>query len=52
VQVNTTGDPTSALLQNCASTSDKFFLLMSSTDIVAFNQIGTALSNRRVDKLV
>ena len=34
VQVNTSGDPTSSLLQNCASSADKFFLLTSSTQIV------------------
>src|SRR5262249_55965174 len=51
VQVNTDGDPTSTLLQNCASDSSKFFLLTSSTQIVAtFNQIGTALSSLRVAK--
>ncbi len=49
VQVNTGGDPTSTLLQHCASDSGKFFLLTSSTQIVAtFNQIGTALSNLRL----
>jgi Flp pilus assembly protein TadG len=49
VQVNTGGDPTSTLLQNCASDSSKFFLLTSSTEIVTtFNQIGTALSNLRL----
>ncbi len=49
VQVNTGGDPTSTLLQNCASDSNKFFLLTSSTEIVAtFGQIGTALSNLRL----
>jgi hypothetical protein len=49
VQVNTGGDPTSTLLQNCASDASKFFLLTSSTQIVTtFNQIGTALSNLRV----
>ena len=49
VQVNTDGDPTSALLQNCASDSSKFFLLTSSNDIITtFNQIGTQLSNLRV----
>ena len=51
IQVNTDGDPTSSLLQNCASSSDKFFLLTSSTEMVSvFNQIGTALSNLRVAK--
>jgi Flp pilus assembly protein TadG len=49
VQVNTGNDPTSTLLQNCASDPTKFFLLTSSTQIVTtFNQIGTALSNLRV----
>lgn len=49
VQVNTGGDPTSTLLQSCASDSSKFFLLTSSTQIVTtFNQIGTALSNLRL----
>ncbi len=49
VQVNTGGDPTSTLLQSCASDSSKFFLLTSSTEIVTtFNQIGTALSNLRL----
>ena len=49
VQVNTGGDPTSTLLQNCASDTSKFFLLTSATQIVTtFNQIGTALSNLRL----
>jgi Flp pilus assembly protein TadG len=49
VQVNTDGDPTSTLLQNCASDSSKFFLLTSSSAIVTtFNQIATQLSNLRV----
>jgi hypothetical protein len=48
VQVNTDGDPTSTLLQNCASDSSKFFLLTSSVQIVTtFGQIGTALTNLR-----
>ena len=34
VQVNTGGDPTSTLLQNCASDSSKFFLLTSASQIV------------------
>jgi Flp pilus assembly protein TadG len=51
VQVNTDGDPTSTLLQNCASDSSKFFLLTSSSQIVTtFNQIGTSLSSLRVAK--
>ena len=49
VQVNTGNDPTSSLLQSCASNSSKFFLLTSATEIVTtFNQIGTALSNLRL----
>ena len=51
IQVNTSGDPTSTLLQNCASGSDKFFLLTSAGDIVTtFSQIGTNLSKLRVAK--
>jgi Flp pilus assembly protein TadG len=49
IQVNTGGDPTSTLLQNCASTSDKFFLLTSASGIATvFNQIGTNLTKLRV----
>lgn len=49
VQVNTGNDPTSTLLQNCASDASKFFLLTSSVQIVTtFGQIGTALSNLRL----
>jgi hypothetical protein len=51
IQVNTGADPTSMLLQNCASDPSKFFLLTSSSQIVTtFNQIGTALSSLRVSK--
>jgi Flp pilus assembly protein TadG len=51
IQVNTSGDPTSTLLQNCATDTSKFFLLTSANQIVTtFNQIGTALSNLRVAK--
>jgi len=49
VQVNTGGDPTSTLLQNCATTSDKFYLVTSSSGIgTIFNQIGTNLSKLRI----
>jgi len=49
IQVNTDGAPTSTLLQNCASSADKFFLLTSSTQIVTtFNTIGTNLSRLRI----
>jgi hypothetical protein len=48
IQVNTGGDPTSTLLQNCASSSDKFYLLTSASQIVTvFNQIGTNLTQLR-----
>ncbi len=51
IQVNTGGDPTSTLLQNCASDSSKFFLLTSASQIVTtFNAIGTNLSNLYVSK--
>jgi hypothetical protein len=51
VQVNTTHDATSTLLQHCASSSDKFFLLTSSDQIVTtFQQIGTELSELRISK--
>jgi hypothetical protein len=55
VQVNTGGDPTSTLLQNCAGSpgkypdSSKFFLLTSANEIVTtFKQIGTSLSQLRI----
>ena len=49
VQVNTGGDATSTLLQNCASDPGKFFLLTSAGQIVAtFGQIGTSLSKLRL----
>src|SRR5262249_53658799 len=34
IQVNTDGDPTSTVLQNCASSPDKFYMLTSSSQIV------------------
>ena len=49
VQVNTGGDATSTLLQNCASDPSKFFLLTSANQLMTtFNTIGTALSNLRI----
>ncbi|MGJ4997125.1 pilus assembly protein TadG-related protein [Bradyrhizobium sp. HKCCYLS3077] len=51
IQVNTSSpaDPTSTVLQNCASSPDKFYMLTSSSQIVTtFNSIGTALSKLRV----
>jgi Flp pilus assembly protein TadG len=51
IQVNTGADPTSTLLQNCASDASKFFLLTTANQIVTtFDQIGTALSSLRVAK--
>jgi hypothetical protein len=51
LQVNTSGDPTSTLLQNCASSSDKFYLLTQASDISnAFAAIGTDLTKLRVAK--
>jgi Flp pilus assembly protein TadG len=49
IQANTGGDPTSTILQYCASSPDKFYMLTSSSQIVTtFNAIGTALSKLRV----
>ena len=45
IQVNTDNDQTSSLLQHCASSSDKFFLLTSADQILpTFNSIGANLS--------
>ena len=49
IQVNTGGDPTSTLLQNCATDPTKFFLLTSANQIVTtFNPIGTNLTKLRI----
>jgi Flp pilus assembly protein TadG len=51
IQVNTgsPADPTSTVLQNCASSTDKFFMLTTASQIVTtFNTIGTSLSQLRV----
>ncbi|MGC2087770.1 MAG: TadE/TadG family type IV pilus assembly protein, partial [Bradyrhizobium sp.] len=53
IQVNThtPADATSKVLSDCASGSDKFFMLTSSTQILTtFQTIGTALSKLRVAK--
>lgn len=51
IQVNTGGDPTSSLLQKCASDSSKFFLLTSANEIVTtFDAIGTDLTKLFVAK--
>ena len=51
IQVNTGHDQTSSLLQHCASSSDKFFLLTSADQIITtFQKIGTELSQLRIAK--
>ena len=51
LQVNTSGDPTSTMLQQCASTADKFYLVTSSGQInTVFNQIGSNLARLRIAK--
>lgn len=53
IQVNTgtPGDPTSTVLQYCASGADKFFLVTSSSQVLTvFNSIGTSLAKLRVAK--
>ena len=51
IQVNTDGDATSTLLQNCATDPSKFFLLTSASQIVTtFNQIATNLSKLHIAK--
>ncbi len=46
VQVNTGSDPTSSVLQYCATDAAHFFLLTSADQIVTtFDEIGTALSS-------
>jgi Flp pilus assembly protein TadG len=51
VQVNTGGDPTSAVLQNCASGSDKFYLVTDpDKTLTVFNSIGQSLARLRVAK--
>lgn len=55
IQVNTSGDPTSTLLQNCAGSKDKmvdaskFFMVNQASGIgTVFKQIGTGLTQLRV----
>ena len=51
VQVNTGGDPTSAVLQYCASGADKFFLVTDPNQtLTVFNSIGQSLAKLRVSK--
>lgn len=49
VQVNTGSDPTSSVLQYCASSTDKFYLVTKADQTVSvFKDIGTSLSKLRV----
>jgi Flp pilus assembly protein TadG len=51
VQVNTGGDPTSSVLQYCASGSDKFYLVTDPNETLSvFNKIGQSLAKLRVLK--
>jgi len=51
VQVNTGGDPTSTLMQNCATDSNKFWMITTASDLTTvFNTIGTNLTQLRVAK--
>ena len=51
VQVNTGGDPTSAVLQYCAQNTSSFYLVTSASQTAtALNQIGTQLVKLRVAK--
>ena len=51
MHVNTDGDPTSSVLQYCASGTDKFSTVTSSSQIAAaFTAIGTSLSKLRVSR--
>jgi len=51
VQVNTGGDPTSAVLQYCAQNTSSFYLVTSASQTASvFSQIGNQLSRLRVSK--
>jgi Flp pilus assembly protein TadG len=51
VQVNTGGDPTSAVLQYCAQNTSSFYLITSASQTASvFQDIGTQLSKLRVSK--
>jgi hypothetical protein len=51
LQVNTGSDPTSTMLQQCATDTSKFYLVTSSSQIgTIFTQIGTNLSKLRIAK--
>jgi hypothetical protein len=47
--VNTDGDPKSTLMENCASGTDKFWMITSAGDLNGvFSKIGTDVSKLRV----
>lgn len=49
IQVNTGSDPTSSVLQYCASTTNKFFTLTSANQIIStFDTIGAQLAKLRI----
>ena len=51
LQVNTGAEPTSTMLQQCATDTGKFFLVTSAAQIsTIFSQIGTNLSKLRIAK--
>jgi Flp pilus assembly protein TadG len=51
IQVNTDRDPTSSVLQYCASGADNFVMLTSASQIMsAFDDIGAKMSKLRVSK--
>ena len=51
IQVDTGGDGLSTVMQNCASSSDKFYRITSAGDLgTVFSAIGTNLSKLRVAK--
>ena len=51
VQVNTGGDPTSTVLQYCASGADKFFEVKQANQTLSvFNSIGQSLAKLRIAK--
>ena len=47
--INTGGDPTQSVLQNCATDSSRYVEVKKANQVLsAFNSIGTALSNLRI----
>jgi len=49
IQVNTSGDPTSTVLQNCASDPSKFYMLQTADQMISvFNNIGKELTRLRI----